>query len=488
MQIVRVATDTAEIDSVFIVHTPQGLSRTPWVENRVVHYELNTPQRVSLQSYDRDIGRFISLEESFRSPGTYEYKFADTIAPNGKLVFRLATDSMSVVFQASGDSICNIFPWQQLTGNREAWVSTVAERLTMDEWEPIEKRIRPATLDSVLGSTLAAAGIALTYAFGVISSATDSLKMTQPAGYAEELRQSEYRARLFPGDIFAPRHDLAVYFPGHRGYLWRQMGPLFAATFLLMLVIIICFILAVRTIITQRQLADRMVGFINNMTHEFKTPISTVALACQAIARPDILDQKDKIARYNRMIKDENRRMQGQVEKILQMAVLEKGDYELQLAEVDVHEVIKQTVDSITLQVEHRGGRISTALNAARHVVHADVVHLANIFNNLLDNANKYSPQSPVISVATANDADSMVITITDQGMGIKAEDRKMVFDKYYRVPAGNIHDVKGFGLGLSYVKLMVMAHGGTISLAGPSGGGTRVDIRLPLADGEHHE
>lgn len=485
MQVLAAGSDSMDTDSTVIFDNRGGPLRFPQVEGRTLRYEVRSPQRVNLQAYDPALGRFVEMLDTFRLPGMFRVELADTELDSSQRIFRLRTDSMAFMIAAQGDSLCRVVPWVQKAGERQALINRVTDRLAVDEWQPIEKRIDAAKLDSLLALTLNEAGIDLEYAYGVISPLEDSLRIVQPPEFAGRLRESEYRARLFPSDLFAARNDLLLYFPARTAYLWRQMGPLFGATFMLLLVIIVCFVLTVRTIIVQRRLAGRMVGFINNMTHEFKTPISTVALACEAIGRPDIIEQKDKIARYNRMIIDENRRMQGQVEKILQMAVLEEGDYELQLTDVDVHEVIRRAVESITLQIEHRGGTITCALDAAEYSVRADAVHLTNIINNLLDNANKYSPQSPVIAVTTHNNDNGITVRISDQGMGIKDEDRKMVFDAYYRVPAGNIHDVKGFGLGLSYVKLMVTAHGGNISLASEYGKGTQVSLWLPLAGGD---
>jgi two-component system phosphate regulon sensor histidine kinase PhoR len=173
--------------------------------------------------------------------------------------------------------------------------------------------------------------------------------------------------------------------------------------------------------------------------------------------------------------------MRNQTEKILQMAALEDRDYELKLSEVDLHEVIRLAIDNVALQVEHRHGRITCDLGAKGHMITADKVHVAAIVHNLLDNANKYSPEAPVIRVATSSNAAGILVSIKDQGMGIQDEDRKMVFDKYFRVSSGNIHDVKGFGLGLSYVKLMVAAHGGEVSLESVYGKGTTVRLLFPF-------
>ena len=303
----------------------------------------------------------------------------------------------------------------------------------------------------------------------------------------EELRRSDLRAPLFPTDFLAPRHDLVVFFPDQTTFLLGQMGPLLGATGLFTLVIIVAFAYGVRTILAQTRLARLMTDFINNMTHEFKTPISTVSLAVEAIGRSDVIAQPAKVLRYNGVIRDEMARMRTQVEKILQMAVLEGGEYELNLAPVDVHEVIHRAAPGLALQAEHRGGSLTLALEAPRHWATADTVHLANIMNNLLDNANKYSPETPRIVMSTRNEAARLIIRIEDNGIGIGPEHLAKVFEKFYRVPTGNRHDVKGFGLGLSYVKLMTEAMGGGVSIKSEIGKGTCVEVSLPVLE-ENHE
>jgi len=217
------------------------------------------------------------------------------------------------------------------------------------------------------------------------------------------------------------------------------------------------------------------------MTHEFKTPISTISLAAEAILRRDVISDNEKVTQYSKMILDENKRMRRQAEKILQMAALEESDLSLKAIDVNLHDVINEAVDGISLAVKKRGGTISCTLNAEKDIVRGDRVHLSGIVHNLLDNANKYSPEKPEISIFTSNADGGIYIRVVDNGVGINEEDLKMVFSKYYRVSSGNIHDVKGFGLGLSYVKLMVEAHGGSITMKSKYGEGTRVEVFLPL-------
>jgi two-component system phosphate regulon sensor histidine kinase PhoR len=291
--------------------------------------------------------------------------------------------------------------------------------------------------------------------------------------------------RLFPADIFSPPHDLVLYFPTRSAFLLQQIGLQLAATIVFMLIIVVSFVYTLRTIVEQKRIAHLMTDFINNMTHEFKTPLSTVALAVEAILRPDVIARREKIRRYSGIIMDENGRMRKQVDKILQMAVLERGEYELHMTLLDAHVILNSAIEGIALQVEQRKGTVTCSFEARSSVVHADPLHLTNVINNLLDNANKYSPDAPRILVSTQNVDGKLVIRITDNGIGIQAEDVPKVFDKYYRVPTGNVHNVKGFGLGLSYVKLLVTAMGGEVGITSRYGEGTTAEVRMPLKNEE---
>jgi len=221
------------------------------------------------------------------------------------------------------------------------------------------------------------------------------------------------------------------------------------------------------------------------MTHEFKTPIATINLAADSIVSPMIINQPTKVDRFAGIIKQENSRMLSQVEKVLQMALLDKKDFKLKLAEVNVHEVIVQAVEHANLQVEKKGGHVEVDLKAHHPTIMADHTHLANIVHNLLDNANKYSPDQPDIKVITDNMPKGIRIIIQDQGIGMTKDERKHIFDKFYRVHTGNLHDVKGFGLGLSYVKAMVGAHKGSIEVQSEPGEGSSFILDLPFDGGQ---
>ncbi len=448
--------------------------------NRVV-YTVQSPQRVRLQRFDLGSGRDTVIVDTFKTPGVYEVHIDAHASHDAGYFYSYTTDSSKFYLQAGERQDHNAVPVS--SAGKEALVNRVVDRLIMGSQEPIERRVNPALLDSLLSNGLREVGIPLRFARGVAPPRDSALKLVAPGELAGALKSSDLRARLFPTDILAPPNDLVVYFPDQRSFLLAQIGPQLGATALFTFVIVLGFVFGVRTINEQSRLARLMTDFINNMTHEFKTPISTVSLAVEAIERPDVIVLPEKVLRYNGVIRDEMARMRTQVDKILQMAVLEGGEYELNLLPVDVHEVIRRAAPGLALQAEHRGGSLTLALEAPRHWATADAVHLANIMNNLLDNANKYSPEIPRIRVSTRNEGAQLVIRIEDNGIGIGAEHLAKVFEKFYRVPTGNRHDVKGFGLGLSYVRLMTEAMGGGVSVRSDVGKGTTVEVSLPVLE-----
>jgi len=245
-------------------------------------------------------------------------------------------------------------------------------------------------------------------------------------------------------------------------------------------VIIAIFGYALYTIMRQKKISEIKNDFINNMTHEFKTPISTVSLACEALQDEDVKKNDTFLKRYISIIDAENKRLGMQVEKVLQMATLEKKDFKLKLEKLNVHQVIDRALENINIQIEKREGVIKKQLLASQREVVADEVHLTNIIYNLLDNANKYSREKPEITIATNNKNDGIVVKIQDKGIGMSREVSNRIFEKFYREPTGNIHDVKGFGLGLTYVKTMLDALGGSINVKSDLAKGSTFEIYLP--------
>ncbi len=464
----------------FIGKHDDSLRTDFWVENDSVHYQVPSAQHVRLHVSNPISGISAVIIDTMTAPGCYTVPLQDSAYGDGRFIWKYVTDSMAMIVQTDDG-----LPDGRLTESgdrdeRQMLVRAVLSRLGQNELKPIAERLDRQELDSIVTFSLQQSGIELEHAYGVMATDIDSLLFAAPSEYSEPLKQSRFRVPLFPHDVFSEPTDLILHFPDHSVYLWRQMLPLVAPTVVLMLIIVGCFFYTIRTILSQRRFARLMVDFINNMTHEFKTPISTVQLASEAISRHDVIGDREKVDHFNRMILNESRRMRSQTDKILQMAVIEEGDYELKKEPIDIHRVIREATEAMTLHVENRQGKIESVLGAERSTMMADAIHFGSVIQNLLDNANKYSPEKPYIRVATFNADGYLIISVSDNGIGIKPEDQKMVFDKYFRVPRGNLHDVKGFGLGLSYVKLMTEAHGGLVSLESKPGEGTRVELKFP--------
>ena len=348
----------------------------------------------------------------------------------------------------------------------------------------IYDRINYQILDSLLKIEIKNRGIEIPFEYGISSIENPSyLHYASSAKYKMTGLKSEkdtYQVNLFPNDYNSSENYLRVYFPNQDRYIIRNIWMMYATSLLLILVVLGCFYVAVSTILKQKQLADIKNDFINNMTHEFKTPISTISLATQMLGDEAIARSPTIFKRYLGIIRDENKRLGSQVEKVLQTAQMERGEVNLKLGTVNVHQIIERVLENISPQIELREGIIEVDLKAENPEIQADEVHLTNILFNLLDNANKYSPEKPLIKITTENTEKGLSIKVSDQGIGMTRESVKNIFEKFYRVPTGNVHDVKGFGLGLSYVKKMVEEHCGKINVLSKLGEGSEFEVVLP--------
>jgi two-component system phosphate regulon sensor histidine kinase PhoR len=448
-------------------------------------YHVGTPQRVRVMVTDGQ-GRDSVLIDTLQAAGDHTLAF-DGARREGSLFYRFDVDSTSMVVHVQDGNPGPVLAKPATEAERTVLVSRVIDNLWVSENTPIEERVKPAVLDSILKRSMAEAGIPLEFSYGLIASrrdtaGSDTVRMAVPPGAADRLRATPFRVPLSPAGLFGPSYSLAVDVPGRGLFLLRQIGPALLSVVFFLALIVLAFVVTVRTIASQERLMTHMTEFINNMTHEFKTPLSTVALATEAIRRPDIVGRQEKVLQYASMIGEEAARMKSQVDRILELAELEEGEVELVMQEVDLHGLIRSVAGGFTLQVESRGGRLDLGLDARDSRVRGDAVHLRNILQSLLDNANKYSSGAPAIRVHTAVRGAALAVEVIDQGIGIPQADQKRVFEKYYRVPTGNLHDVKGFGLGLSYVRLIARAHGGDATLESEEGAGTRVTVTIPLA------
>ncbi|HSH19542.1 MAG TPA: HAMP domain-containing sensor histidine kinase [Draconibacterium sp.] len=296
-----------------------------------------------------------------------------------------------------------------------------------------------------------------------------------------ELQLTKYKVNLYPNDIFQKNLKLALWFPDRESFIYRSLNWLMMTSFLFSLIILVTFGLSVFYILRQKKISEMKSDFINNMTHEFKTPIATISVATDSITNEKVVSDPNKIRYFAGMIKKENLRMNRQVEDILTIARLDRKDFEFVWEAVDVHELINDAVQGIQIQVEKREGNIKLELQAANAVITTDKIHGTNVIYNLLDNAIKYSVDSPEIKITTSNKPKGVLISVEDKGIGMSKSVQGKIFERFYRQTTGNIHNVKGFGLGLNYVKAVLEANLGTITVQSEPGKGSRFDVFLPF-------
>lgn len=364
---------------------------------------------------------------------------------------------------------------KQKAGNLKQVASQVfTEIVTWDETDT-----DTAEVNRILTEELRNRDIPIEFDFGIF---TDSL-LTGVSANADSIQlvHSEYKVDLFPNAIFSRDQKLAVFFPGREGFIYRSLNWLLGASFLFSLFILTAFAGSIFYILRQKKISEMKSDFINNMTHEFKTPIATIAVAADSINNEKVISNAEKVRYFTGMIKKENTRMNRQVEDILTIARLDKKEFEFKWETLDVHNLLEDAIQGIALQIEKREGKIATKFGASNPAVTTDRAHCTSVFYNLLDNAVKYSAGSPEITVTTQNNPKGVVVSVEDKGIGMSKTVQGKIFEKFYRQESGNVHNVKGFGLGLSYGKAVVEASHGTISVQSEPGKGSRFDVFLPF-------
>ena len=351
---------------------------------------------------------------------------------------------------------------------------------------PIEERADSAMVNGLLQSELANNGINLPFEFAVVNRIGAVVYETSGYSQAAANSGSLFVQTLFPNDAKNRMNYIRLYFPDKKEYIFQSikfMLPSFVFTLILLVVFLYTIILAFR----QKKLTEMKNDFINNMTHEFKTPISTISLAAQMLKDPAVGKSPAMFQHISGVINDETKRLRFQVEKVLQMSMFERQKATLKMKEVNANELIAGVVNTFTLKVEKYNGKITSSLDAENPDIFVDEMHFTNVIFNLLDNAVKYKkPEGELLlNIRTWNESGKLYISIQDNGIGIKKENLKKIFDKFYRVHTGNLHDVKGFGLGLAYVKKIIQDHKGVIRADSELNVGTKFIIVLPLLKNE---
>jgi two-component system phosphate regulon sensor histidine kinase PhoR len=430
-----------------------------------------------LSNETRVYGNAIS-EESFKVPS---------------LFFDIGLDSFNLS-RVKNTRITNTFDNNIIDGNRsislQKSIKNISnltylekaqfESITRDQFKniPIYKRVSVDNVSYLLKKQLDNNGINTDFEFAIYDR---DLSTKVQSGNFDLNPESTIGVPVFLDNNNESDYMLYVDFPKRRNFLLSSILGMIALSILFTSIIVIAYSSAIYQLIKQRQISQIKTDFINNMTHEFKTPIATINLALDSIRNPKIIGDQEKVMRYLKMIKDENKRMHAQVENVLRISKLEKNELNISKERLKLHDLIEDAVTHIELIVEDRKGYVKTHLDAEKSSVLANDTHFTNVIVNILDNAVKYSDEAPKIDIYTENIGNSIILKIADQGNGMSKQVQKRVFEKFYREHTGNVHNVKGHGLGLAYVKRIVDDHQGHISVESEKGKGSVFTIKLPL-------
>jgi two-component system phosphate regulon sensor histidine kinase PhoR len=343
---------------------------------------------------------------------------------------------------------------------------------------PLQERVSNQTMQKLIKKELEEYGVKTKFEFAIYNNGIATKIKSNNFKYDKE---ATYSIPVFTDNEGNEKYKLLVTFPHKKKFLLSELVSITILSIVFTLIIIITYSSALNQLIRQRQISEIKTDFINNMTHEFKTPIATINLALDAIKNPKIIEDKDKVFKYLQMIRDENKRMHAQVENVLRISKLEKKELDIEKESSNAEEVIEDAIEHVSLILEDRQGKIQTHFGAMRKTVLVNEVHFTNVLVNILENAIKYSPNLPEIDIYTENIKDMILIKVKDNGLGMSKIAQKRVFEKFYREHTGDLHNVKGHGLGLAYVKRIVEDHNGQVYVESEKGRGSTFIIKIPL-------
>ncbi|ADY53652.1 histidine kinase [Pseudopedobacter saltans DSM 12145] len=344
---------------------------------------------------------------------------------------------------------------------------------------PLTKRIQKHILDSLLILELANNGVLMKFNYTVVTNNNRIVFASQRHLTDPDSEKNVYKTALFPRDMVRDGGILKVSFPDKKSLILSNMDTVLVSSGALLLVLFGCFSFTIFSIIRQKKISEMKTDFINNMTHEFKTPVATIMIASEALKDPEVNEDKARVQRLAGVIYDENVRLGDHIERVLNIAKIERDDFKLENVPVNIHDLIIGVTDSMSLQLQKNNANVDLQLEATSPLIMGDELHLTNVIYNLMDNANKYGGDNPEITITTYNKGKELIMTVADKGIGMSREQQNRIFDQFYRVPKGNVHDVKGFGLGLNYVSMMVKKMGGSVSVKSEKDVGSEFELRF---------
>jgi len=349
--------------------------------------------------------------------------------------------------------------------------------------EPLAKRLNWFWIDSLLKFEFHNKGISLPFIYQVKTFNTDSLLFSNANYTASEKVNAKdanaYQVAIFSKEVINDPGKIKVYFPQKNKLILTKMTATMATSGGLLLILIVSFGYTIFSILRQKKISEMKMDFINNMTHEFKTPVSTIMIASEALKDKEINNDRARVERLANIIFEENQRLGSHIERVLNIARIEKNDFKLDIREIDVNEMVTTVLDSMALKLQKHQVTANLHLDAQHATIEADELHFSNILYNLIDNAIKYSPEAPEITISTFNKDDQLVIRVADKGIGMNRDQQAKIFEQFYRIPTGNLHDVKGFGLGLSYVNTIVKKLNGSISVRSEREKGSEFELKF---------
>jgi len=393
-----------------------------------------------------------------------------------KTAFTLKEEQFDNSVRIAVKSVINQFIQQKSDTVFQQKLLTISCRKDkLDIWDYVDETM----LDSLINDELNSMAINTTYYYGVYNRYNNRFVMSNVEGENLSLLNSQFQFSLTsiykPGDYF-----LSIYFSNKTHIIFHRMELWLVLSVAFVMILIVSFIFVVITLLHQKKVSEIKTDFINNMTHEFKTPIATSTLAAEMIQRDEVLSDRAKLMKYSSIILDENNRLQSQVDQVLQVAILESGRRQFRIKRVNVNKLLEHALNSFELRIKDSKITINNKTNAKNPFILGDKVHVLNVFYNLIDNAIKYSPNNPEVTISTFNQDGSLIVSVKDNGIGISKEHQKNIFKNLFRVPIGDIHEVRGFGLGLYYVKTIVDQFGGKIEVSSEPGKGSDFAITFP--------